>query len=197
MNFLERNLEDIIYENSLTKEGREKLRERGLVVEGKMYRQVDIGGFGRIDLLECGYVKNSEGMLVPYTVVYELKRNVISEDTIMQACRYVCGIKSHLSAAIPKEKTDKRGRPLLWIRLIGETCNYNGGFRFLYSCMRNIDAYTFSYDIDGISFTNIEHNDIMNFYDIAHSDEFSEHYTMPSFSELRDLLEPLRNKKIF
>lgn len=197
MSFLEKNLEDIIYENSLTEKGREALRSRGLSIKGRLFRQVELGGFGRIDLLECGFMRNSKGLLVPYSIVYELKRNAISEDAIMQACRYVCGIKSHLSNMIPQEMVDKRGRPLLWIRLIGEACNYNGNFRYLYSCMRNIDAYTFSYDIDGIHFTPVEYCDAINFCDIAHSDDFSEHYATPSFSELRNVLEPLRNNKTF
>ena len=197
MNFLERNLEDIIYENSLTKDGREKLRERGLVVEGKMFRQVDLGGFGRIDLLERGFYMSRKGFLVPYSIIYELKRNAISEDTIMQACRYVCGIKSNLSNYSSEEASKKRGNPVIWIRLIGETCNYNGGFRYLYSCVNNIDAYTFSYDIDGIHFKPIETDAEMGFCDILHSDEFAEWFGKPSFSEIRDMLEPLRNERQF
>lgn len=196
MNFLERNLEDIIYENSLTKEGREKLRERGLVVEGKMYRQVDIGGFGRIDLLECGFTKNKNNILVPYTIIYELKRNEISVEALMQACRYVCGIKSHLTEYIPMEMIGKRGRPSLFVKLIGEKFNNTTDFMFLYSNMRRfVEAYTFDYNIDGISFRTVDRDVENSLLNITHNNSFSEAYVYPSFSLLRDALEPYRNQK--
>lgn len=51
MDFLEKDLEDIIWNASQTDIGREELKKRGLEIHGKMYRQVNLGDYGRCDLL--------------------------------------------------------------------------------------------------------------------------------------------------
>ena len=50
MDFLEKDLEDIIWDASKTNEGRSILSKRGLDIEGKMFRQVSLAEYGRIDL---------------------------------------------------------------------------------------------------------------------------------------------------
>lgn len=188
MSFLEKNLEDIIYENAQTEEGRKMLKERGLDIRGKLYRQVEIGGFGRIDLLEICFVRCKDGLLRPLFIIYELKRNALNKDTLIQACRYLCGVKSHIANYCIT--SEKRGEPTIACIIIGEGVDESNGFPFLFKSIRDVYAMTFSYEIDGIRFRDYD----FEYEDIALdlNDDFGESLCECSFSEFRDILNPFR-----
>ena len=57
MDFLEKDLEDIIWNAQSTREGREKLKSRGLNIQGKVFRQPNLGEYGIPDLVSIVYKK--------------------------------------------------------------------------------------------------------------------------------------------
>ena len=65
MKFLEKDLEQIIYESS-----NKLLREKGLNIRGKKYRQLRIGNYGIADIIS---VRRYEDCL--YINIYELKKS--------------------------------------------------------------------------------------------------------------------------
>ena len=87
MDFLEKDLEEIIYRNSQTEDGRAKLADRGLNVIGKMYRQLAINGYGTLDLMTVSITRKK-----PLITIYELKKNVVGIQALLQACRYATAV---------------------------------------------------------------------------------------------------------
>lgn len=191
MHFLEKDLEDIIYNSSLTEDGRALLKERGLDIQGKLFRQVNLGGYGRIDLLEYKFTDYPfDRGLTPEIVIYELKRNRIDEVALMQALKYEKGIKRYLWEFVPSSKKKKDVN--IFIVLIGEKFSVGNNFPFLYNKLHNVNAYTFSYDIDGLRFNSIGKRWIISAEDENFDLNLAETIAYPSFSELRDILEPNR-----
>lgn len=90
MNFLEKDLEDIIWENI---SNIETLQNRGLDLhkECNYYRQFDLQPYGIPDILGFGYDSISE----QYTVhLIELKKEAVGVKALVQAIRYYTGIKN-------------------------------------------------------------------------------------------------------
>ena len=147
MDFSEKDLEDIIFEAMKTRKGIKNLRLRGLPVNGYPARQVKLGNYGRIDILTVSLFKKLGHK--PYTLeftVYELKKDEIDMDTIIQGCRYVEGLK-HLF-----ENTDERIEVVFSLRLIGRKIDMND-YVFVYNNLpENFEIYTYKYSMDGISF---------------------------------------------
>ena len=90
--FLEKNLEDIIFESDA-----DELSERGLEIYGKLYRQFNLGKYGIADLVlyhKCEYdiEKRSSHRADCLVTVFELKRKLIDINALMQAVRYVTGL---------------------------------------------------------------------------------------------------------
>lgn len=91
--FLEKNLEDIIFESD-----RNELFDRGLSISGKLFRQFNLGNYGIADLVtyeDADYEDRNKDS--PYEVdyivtVFELKRKLIDFSTLAQAIRYVAGL---------------------------------------------------------------------------------------------------------
>ena len=90
MNFLEKDLEEIIF-----KANRERMFERGLSIDGKLMRQVRIGNYGIADLISYKkpqyhtYFRHHEKGRI---TIYELKKGGISVSAFFQAVRYAKGI---------------------------------------------------------------------------------------------------------
>lgn len=150
MDFLEKNLEDIIYENALTEEGRRKLEKRGLPIKGMVFRQLYLGNYGRLDLLTIhnkSYANYPDALIFD---VYELKQGIVNIDTLLQAGRYVKGI----TRILVKNDHNLNQRDLAFrIHLIGSEVDLNGDFALLCDSLRDVNLYTYSYNIDGIYFT--------------------------------------------
>ena len=148
MDFLERDLEDILFECMCSKKGREILEEHGLDTNGVVYRQVELGTYGRIDLMTVE-LDISEATPFLIITVYELKRNMIDVNALMQGARYITGLRDILSKYdnINAKNVDFR------FRLIGKDIDKNGDFVFLYNLLNmNVEVYTFDFDIEGMFF---------------------------------------------
>ena len=95
----EKELEDYLF--SL------KINRNPLLVDGKCFRQVNLGGYGIIDLLyidiksECAPPEYPQYPYVTITVV-ELKKGSIDFSSLGQICRYKRGLERFLSQQINK-----------------------------------------------------------------------------------------------
>lgn len=161
MDFLEKDLEEIIFYGE-----RDELKNRGLDINGKVYRQLNIGSYGRADLVSFersyeyeyiptgeidkktggwNFLEEKERKLV--FTVYELKKDVIDIDTLLQAIGYCRGIKRYI--------TDNRNFPFyvdFKIVLIGRKISLSSSFCYFEDLFKNIEFYTYQYKIDGIYF---------------------------------------------
>lgn len=150
MNFLEKNLEDIIFEsNNLD------LRIRGLCISGKKKRQLRIGNYGIADLVTIskGYVVDGRVYEPISITIFELKQNEINYNSLKQIIGYARGVQIYLDK--------KKGWTLdidykLDLVLIGSKVNTDDSFCYIPSLFQNIKLYTYTYKIDGIEFNDIE-----------------------------------------
>lgn len=160
MDFLEKDLEQIIFESST-----DKLHERGLFIYGNRRRQVRIGNYGVSDMIthERPYFNAHLGYVVKGTfTIYEFKKDVVNISAFLQAVRYLKGLRNYL---------DKRGKDHLYnyrIKLVGKSIDLNSSFSYLTDIISqdlsdlhidaesgfSLDVFTYSYDIDGVQFTN-------------------------------------------
>ena len=150
MEFLEKNLEDIIFETPS-----DNLGDRGLYVSGKRYRQLRIGGYGIADMVTI----DKEYINYPHTcytilhiTVFELKKNKLDESSLCQASRYIKGIKRYL-----KQRDIFNNFPIEYkIVLVGKTLNMNSSFVYLTDFVENLEVFTYEYKFNGINF--IDHS---------------------------------------
>lgn len=162
MDFLEKNLEDIIFETAQTKDGRIALRERGLEfpLEGKLYRQVNLGGYGIADLInvhiETSSIPGTKNTFRELNVeIIELKRGEIKQSALNQPCRYAKAVRT--LAKMCSENIDNIN---VHITLIGSIVDSSSdtSFVYLYNEMEGlVDIYKFSYKFDGIAFEYVSH----------------------------------------
>lgn len=154
MEFLEKDLETIIWESDKI-----KLSERGLSLNGKIKRQLKIGNYGILDLLtiEKKYEDEYNNPYLSFTI-YELKKDKIGISAFLQALNYCKGIKTYME--------EKRSEICfeLNIVLIGREIDTSGSFIFIedlfskthFKCKHNsinyIKFYTYKYGIDGLVF---------------------------------------------
>lgn len=138
MNFLEKDLEEIIYESDL-----DKLKERGLPLKGICKRQLRIGNYGIADLVYFDIDRENKWLDIN---IVEIKKDNISLSAFMQLVRYKKGIQSYLN----KRDTD------FFIRfeytLIGRDIDRSSDLVYLPDLVPSLGIYTFDYDFDGIKF---------------------------------------------
>jgi hypothetical protein len=163
MKFLEKNLEDIIWEAS-----NEKLQERGLNISGKKLRQLRIGNYGIADLVTFDRDYYHTEYLHPFLniTVYELKKDKAGISAFLQAIRYCRGIKSYLEKHKPHIDFS------LNIVLCSKEIDTNSDYIFLCDLIRyneyesglinSISNYSFDYSIDGIQFKEEKNYDLIN-----------------------------------
>ena len=144
MEFSEKVLEDIIWDNAQSPEGRKLLQERGLIISGMMFRQVDLGCYGRADLITVEYTPACQ---IVEVVVYELKKGCINVSALMQAARYVKALKRH-GLYYANIECDIE----FSICLIGDSMDTNGDFAFLYNESDNVEIYTYEFNLSGLFF---------------------------------------------
>jgi hypothetical protein len=146
MEFLEKNLEDIIFKTSSY-----DLRKRGLYVSGKRFRQLRIGDYGIADMvtIDKEYLNYPDSAYSVINItVFEFKKNLINTDTLLQASRYVKGIQRYFykhEKFINKEINFK-------IVLVGKTIAKGADFTFLSDFVDNLEVFTYDYNFDGIKF---------------------------------------------
>ena len=141
MDFLEKDLEDIIFE--AMQQDRSVLYKRGLTTvstncDSKFFRQPDFGKYGRPDIVEVDFTYGN-------VIIYELKKGKINIDTLLQASRYAIAAKRFLAEY--SIHVDPK------IILIGREIESDSDFVLLCETMQDLYVYTYSYDIDGISFS--------------------------------------------
>jgi hypothetical protein len=161
MNFLEKDLEEIIYTS-----GRDVLEERGLTIDGKLLRQVKIGNYGIADLIEFvrpSYDGPDREILCPGRItIYELKKEQIGISAFLQSLNYLQGITKFL------QKKEIDGHYIIDIVLIGKNLDTSGSFCFItdllsinssfvdkyniYGQNGTISYYTYTYNINGLNF---------------------------------------------
>lgn len=152
MDFLEKDLEEIIFNSDLS-----KLNQKGLRLQGKLKRQLRIGNYGIADLVSF---KRSyfEGTNIPclYITVIELKLNSISLSGVMQAVAYARGIQDYLEQYKPDIDYS------IGIMIIGKNIDKKSGLTYIPSIFQNIKFFTYSYDIDGIIFDEVKDYALIN-----------------------------------
>ena len=150
--FLEKSLEDLIYESAGKSYTREKLEKHGLKIDGKLYRQLDLGKYGRLDLVSV-YIegKGEDGKRTINIDVYELKKEQLTVDALLQAARYLSCIRSLFSDDDVNEKFS-----FVWkITLIGSSIDKQSDFCRLLSFLgANIRVLTYQIRLDGVFFIN-------------------------------------------
>lgn len=145
MNFLEKDLEEIIYHAD-----KKLLADRGLTITGKLKRQLKIGNYGICDLVEISKDEKIEINII------ELKQNEINVNSFMQAIGYLRGAIDFLERKRNYNLRSIRKNYCFAITLIGRKINFNDNFCYLTKCLNSdtftLRVYTYDYDIDGIIF---------------------------------------------
>ena len=151
MNFLEKDLEQIIYETDNL-----FLEQRGLNICGPKIRQLRIGNYGIADLITYNRT-DCLGFKCLEIGVYELKQGKVGVETFMQAVRYCKGISDYLI-----NHRNLSHDFYFSINLIGNSLEKGTSFLYLTDLIlndmpvngtvSNINIYTYNYMYDGINF---------------------------------------------
>ena len=159
MNFLEKDLEEIVYESY--KDNPEGLAERGLKLKGFIKRQLKIGNYGIADLVtfERGFNYNfdtvsfdKDSLFFRYKerkitiTVYELKKDKIGISALLQGVRYLKGIQNYLNEKDTLLYFDFK------LVLIGKELDMSGSFCYMTDIFDNIELITYKYGLDGLEF---------------------------------------------
>jgi hypothetical protein len=170
MQFLEKELETIIYDSFCDHDVYEKLQKKGLVIPLPYLfkRQLTIGNYGTSDLVTL-----ERPTMVPVSIerfvfeptvirVWELKQNTINMESLLQVTRYMTGIKSWLTRAKIQGRKKYYYPSNIRIEgvLIGRTIDTHSDYLYLFNHFRSDDfeifgdvrVFTYSYDYDGLSF---------------------------------------------
>lgn len=149
MNFLEKDLETIVWENYVA------CAEKGLAIDqnffqhGKCYRQLNLAPYGIADLI---YIHYSAGQGSWHIQIIELKRGKIDMAAYQQAKRY----QTALHDLLRKSKSGSDQTPLIFTTvLIGNEVETKGDFTFVLNYDFNCLAFTYSYGFHGIEFKEI------------------------------------------
>lgn len=164
MNFLEKDLEEIIFNKFGEENGLKELAASGLVMptRRRYERQKRIGGYGVADILGISYAKDEDGDVNYYIDVYELKKDKIGTSAFLQAVGYCKGIQRYLiSRGIDKWRIHTN------IVLIGKSIDTSDNFIYLTdilncSNMFLLRFYTYEYDFDGIKFVIQKNYSLIN-----------------------------------
>lgn len=147
MNFLEKDLETIIWENY------ERCEERGLKINqqfykhGKLYRQLNLAPYGIADLVCLRFFPRDK---VFYAQVIELKKGKVDTTAYMQAKRY----QTALANTLERLRDDMASAYTINIEtiIIGNEVEMAGDFVFTLNGDFTCQAYTYSYQFEGIKF---------------------------------------------
>jgi hypothetical protein len=164
----EKQLEDFIFNTNT-----EKLYEKGITIDYyKIKRQLKIGNYGVADLVSIrrpSYDFYNDGSNVSKILykgcitIFELKRDIINVNSLLQASRYLKGIKKYL-----KKRNFNLDFYDFRIILIGSDLETKGDFVYLLESLdeplyladcsemggmlSDISIYTYNMNIDGLSF---------------------------------------------
>ena len=145
MKFLEKDLEDIIFDSIKDETDKYELVERGLVhIESVYYaaKQVRIGNYGVADLIT---MQRADGLLDIH--VYELKRDMVGIESLIKCARYAKGIKSYMTTRFPRIRINVN------CVLIGSKIDGNSDWIYLFdTVMSGVSVYTYEYGLRGLEF---------------------------------------------
>ena len=95
MNILEKEIEQLLFENL---DDKDLMLSKGFIhLSDKYYRQLDLGDYGVADIIGLSYKKDKLDNLSLEINIYELKKELIDVNTLLQASRYYKGIESILN----------------------------------------------------------------------------------------------------
>lgn len=149
MKFLERDLEDILYNYTAA------CNQSGFITPpydfvgaGKMFRQVNLGGYGVADLVEVVIVRDDAGRRHLFINIIECKQNQIDIFAYMQVKRYKAAFLE-LLADINLSNTSVHVHTVL----VGKSIEEDSDFVFLLNDDRFCTVFRYAYSHDGIKFT--------------------------------------------
>jgi hypothetical protein len=157
MHFLEKNLEDIVWESDNM-----MLQQKNLPIEGRKLKQIRIGNYGISDIITYTKKYKEDIAISPYLeiTIYEFKKEKIGISAFLQSLKYAKGIQTYLEQKKPELSFT------INISLCAKTIDLSGEFIYIptlfnsfenFGYINQIKFYTFDYLIDGINF--IEHNE--------------------------------------
>lgn len=149
MEFLEKDLEDVLFFALNDKDNFRDLKDRGLetLTSNGMWikRQLRIGNYGIADIVTASYFGNDIDDQSLHITIYELKKDIIDVSTLVQCSRYVKGVKRFLKKRGFKHKAS------VSMVLIGRRID-TSDWVYLLDELPNVSAFTYQYNFDGISF---------------------------------------------
>lgn len=147
MQFLENNLEDILYNTDP-----DSIHSRGLEEFNPyqhIFRQVNLGRYGIADIITVLIYPNKDVVrkrIITITI-YELKKDRVDENTFWQAIGYKRGVEEYLL-----QYNIRNCSININIILIGKQIQSDNNFCFLFGITDSIKCYTYEYSWDGIIF---------------------------------------------
>ncbi len=142
MDFLEKDLEDILYNSS-----QNDVFPLGLhhFYFDSIFRQVRITGYGVIDLMTLRYDNDSKEITI---TIYELKNKKVSAETFWQLLRYIKAVNQVIN------DFNLKNHPIRVLGvMIGREIDDSNDFCFLPTLDTNqISIYTYNYSLKGIRF---------------------------------------------
>lgn len=144
MDFLEKDLETIIYDCLTDKELYTKIFDNGLEVGfvNGVLRQLYLGNYGRLDLLTYSFRQR-------YVTLYELKNKEINLNSLLQAATYLKAVKRYIKLRFGQKFLDSVRFEII---LIGKNyCTKNWVYLFD-GILTDVRIFTYNYSIDGIRF---------------------------------------------
>lgn len=143
MNILEKDFEDLLWEG--LNDQPKLLAERGLKHQRHSHylRQPELGAYGRPDIIGYTVTKKVNGLRFLNVTIYELKKEEIDIDTLLQAGRYATGVERYFKTL------DLTGTHLtIQIKLIGKSIDTKSDFVFLADQLSNVSLFTISLDLE-------------------------------------------------
>lgn len=145
MNILEKEIEELVGE--VLENGIHRGLNEG---EHKIIRQFNLPGYGVIDLVAIP-INYEEDVTID---IYELKRDKIDVNALMQLCRYLKGFKNYIEKFKRDGKIRKNRNININGYLIGKEIEESGDFVYLMNYIsENISVYTYGLSIEnGLEF---------------------------------------------
>lgn len=139
MIYLEKDLEDLIFTAS-----DEELESRGFDINGTRLRQVNLGSYGICDILTYSVCKKSKEIDI---TIYELKKNNLDYQTLMQAVRYSKGVKHFFQSRKSLFKVN--------IKIVLVGAKADALVYFLPDVFECVSVILYDFNITGVLFKNI------------------------------------------
>lgn len=156
MKFLEKDLEDIIWESD-----RDMLMDRGLYLHHRKKRQLRIGNYGIADIVAfAGIPEDQYTRGILDVQIVELKKGVVDAKTVGQALRYAVGIKKYVTGFRRKFDLCLRTNIIcIGDKIDDDDLFYLSEFNHHFDVDINFEFYTYRYGWDGIEFNEHSHRE--------------------------------------